>query len=189
MNVFEHRKTVGAPLDALLRTLLGDLPRLAPLMPNVERIEPLSACWVLGRLTRRDRWVGRPTSAVARWLLPSEAVTWVVRSFWQLEPCVISWELEPTRRPLRVEGSGEVRLSQAPEQGTRVDLDGTLAIDGPGLLAYRHRSVEALLAGLLQRNLLCLFERAERALVSPLAATAAFGGPGFGGGARGGQLA
>ncbi len=173
MNVFGHCHTVVAPLDSLLGALLEDLPRLATLLPNVERIEPLSADWVLGRLTRRDRWVGRPTSAMARWFVPSGSITWVVRSSWQLEPCVISWELEPTRRPLLVAGSGEVQLSRLPEQRTRVELKGTLAIGGSSFLD-RRRSIEDLLARLLQRNLLSVFERAEQALAAPPGTPGAF---------------
>jgi hypothetical protein len=174
MNVFDHCQTVVAPLDSLLGTLLGDLPRLASLLPNVERIEPLGAHWVLGRLTRRDRWVGRPTSAMARWFVPSGAMTWVVRSSWQIEPCVISWELEPTRRPLLVTGSGEVQLSRVSEQRTRVELKGTLAIGGSSVLAARRSSIESLLARLLQSNLLSVFERAEQALAAPPGAPGAF---------------
>ena len=174
MTVFDHCQMVVAPLDRLLGTLLGDLPRLATLLPNVERIEPLSADWVLGRLTRRDRWVGRPTSAMARWLLPSGAITWVVRSFWQIQPCVISWELEPMRPPLLVAGSGVVLLSRVPEQRTRVELKGTLAVGGSSFLAHRRQRLEELLAGLLQRNLLSVFERAEQALAAAPSAAAAF---------------
>lgn len=167
MTVFDHCHTVVAPLDSLLGALLGDLPRLATVLPNVERIEPISAQWVLGRLTRRDRWVGRPTSALARWFVPSGAISWVVRSFWQLEPCVISWELEPVRRPLLVSGSGEVQLAATPEQRTRVELRGTVSIGGSSVLDDRRQSIEGLLAGLLQRNLVSVFESAERALSAP----------------------
>ncbi len=174
MTVFDHCHTVVAPLDSLLGTLLGDLPRLATLLPNVERIEPLSADWVLGRLTRRDRWVGRPTSALARWLVPTGAITWVVRSFWQIQPCVIPWELEPMQRPLLVAGSGEVHLSRVPEQRTRVELKGTLAVGGSSFLAHRRQRVEELLAGLLQRNLLSVFGRAVQVLAGAPSAAAAF---------------
>jgi hypothetical protein len=166
MTVFAHRHTVLAPLDSLLGALLGDLPRLATLLPNVERIEPLSARWVLGRLMRRDRWVGRPTSALARWFVPSTAMTWVVRSFWQMEPCLISWELEPARTPLPVAGWGEVQLSSEPDQRTRVELNGTIELGGPGFFAERRQSIEQLLGGLLQHNLLSVFERAEQALAA-----------------------
>jgi hypothetical protein len=173
MTAFDHCHTLVAPLERLLEVLLGDLPQLATLLPNVERIEPLGAEWVLGRLTRRDRWVGRPTSALARWLVPSGAITWIVRSSWQLDPCVICWELEPAPHPLLVAGSGEVQLLRAPEQGTRVELKGTLALGGPSLLAARRQRIEDTLAALLQRNLLSIFEGAERALSAPGRALAA----------------
>jgi hypothetical protein len=40
------------------------------------------------------------------------AATRLLRSFCQIQPCVISRELEPMRRPLLVAGSGEVQLSR-----------------------------------------------------------------------------
>jgi hypothetical protein len=100
MNVFEHQQTLAAPLDQMLEVLLSELPSLATLLPDIESIEPLGSRWILGRLERRDRWVGRPTSAFARWMLPAEAFSWVVQSLWQLEPFVVS--LVIPKRSVRV---------------------------------------------------------------------------------------
>lgn len=165
MNEFQQTAQLEVPVEELRGLLLSDLARLVPMLPNVERIEPLSSSWAFGRLQRRDRWFGRISSRVVRGLVPEGALHWVVSSCWALDPFAISWELEPGSTPAPVTGSGRIAFER---EGacTRVTVAGEIAVGGPSrvvqLLAGAR--IEQLVAEHVRHNVRALLESAEQAL-------------------------
>jgi hypothetical protein len=164
---------VAAPTALVEAALLAELPRIARLLPNVDAIEPLASHWSGGVLQRRDRWIGRSTSSVLRALTPGSAVTWTIRSRWEMAPSPrtaprggapfrIVWALEPTTGIVDVEGSGSIVLEPSTPSHTRVSIEARLRFgDGLGMLAALGRSrVERVASELLRANVQALLQGA-----------------------------
>jgi hypothetical protein len=170
MSVLKYDALITTQRERLRDALAIDLPGLARFLPSVERIEVLAVHVASDRLERRDRWVGRATSALARRLLPLGTISWTIRSSWQLASCVIVWELEPPALPVSVSGCGRVELGAAPGAQTRVTMSGSVEVGNParsGVLLKRGiERIEEAISSLVQSNVNSLFEGVSALLQS-----------------------
>lgn len=167
LNVSES-KSLPFPVARVARALLTELPRLASVLPNVQSIQPLSSRWSRGTLERRDRWFGRSRSGVLQALLPTDVVTWTIRSTWEFDPYRIDWTLEPVEGILAVEGSGSIRLDDDAANGTQVAIVTQLRFGEMvrALPSFGRARVERVVGELFRTNVGSLFAGAGALLDS-----------------------
>ncbi|MEZ4317349.1 MAG: hypothetical protein R3F61_07585 [Myxococcota bacterium] len=166
------------PRDLVFRTHRDEFERIAPRLPEVDRVALKSQSTAAdGTIEQKHEWFGHPSALpfLIRPLVPPEMLRWFGHTKWNPKTFVCTWTVEvPALGPM-ADISGSQAYVETPT-GCRIDLEGRFDFHPervpqlklpPGARPVVERFVVALIVPLMQKSAGAVVEHLRSTGASP----------------------